>query len=83
MSRAKSLFHWSVKHYQMTLSDILGVVWKRLLWPGNTRYVLVEKKTKIFSITQSYLEVGYGRPLLNNMLSKAFKRVSAAINAPI
>ena len=46
MSRAKTSFHWSVIHYQLTLSDILGAVWKRLLWPDNKIYVLVEKKQK-------------------------------------
>ena len=36
---------------------------------------LIRFKIKYFLRTQSYLEVGYDRPLHNNMLSKAFKRV--------
>ena len=32
MPHAKSLLHWSVIHYQVTLSDILDMVQKRLLY---------------------------------------------------
>ena len=32
MSHAKSLLHWSIIHYLVTLSDILGMFQKRLLY---------------------------------------------------